>query len=212
MEQLNYSQVREMLLYIAEQIIASKPLLTQVDSQIGDGDHGIGMERGMKKAAEKLRSMEEGSDVYTLFQEMGKSMLMSMGGASGVIFSTLFTGGAAGKPASAVLDSQGLCALMEGGLQKIKERGRAQAGDKTMVDALEPAVACMKACAGSGNLRLMLDQAAQAAREGMEATKNYQAKYGRAKSLMERALGHQDAGATSTWIIFRSMAEYVQRL
>ncbi len=95
---------------------------------------------------------------------------------------------------------------MEGGLQKIKERGRAQAGDKTMVDALEPAVACMKACAGSGNLRLMLDQAAQAAQEGMEATKNYQAK------LMERALGHQDAGATSTWIIFRSMAEYVQRL
>ena len=94
MNQLNYSQVREMLLYIAEQIIASKPLLTQVDSQIGDGDHGIGMERGMKKAAEKLRSMEEGSDVYTLFQEMGKSMLMSMGGASGVIFSTLFTGGA----------------------------------------------------------------------------------------------------------------------
>ena len=105
-----------------------------------------------------------------------------------------------------------LCELMEGGLQKIKERGRAQAGDKTMVDALEPAVACMKACAGSGNLRLMLDQAAQAAQEGMEATKNYQAKYGRAKSLMERALGHQDAGATSTWIIFRSMAEYVQRL
>ena len=70
----------------------------------------------------------------------------------------------------------------------------------------------MKACAGSGDLCLMLDQAAQAAQEGMEATKNYQAKYGRAKSLMERALGHQDAGATSTWIIFRSMAEYVQRL
>ena len=95
---------------------------------------------------------------------------------------------------------------------QIKERGKAQVGDKTMVDALEPAVERMKSCAGTSDLGEMLSQAAEAAREGMEATKNYQAKYGRAKSLMERALGHQDAGATSTWIIFRSMAEYVQKL
>ena len=171
MEQLNYAQVRDMLLYVAEQIIDSKALLTEVDSQIGDGDHGIGMERGMKKAKEKLLSMESGSNVYALFQEMGKTMLMSMGGASGVIFGTMF-----------------------------------------MVDALEPAVERMKSCAGTSDLGEMLSQAAEAAREGMEATKNYQAKYGRAKSLMERALGHPDAGATSTWIIFRSMAEYVQKL
>ena len=92
MEQLNYAQVRDMLLYVTEQIIDSKALLTEVDSQIGDGDHGIGMERGMKKAKEKLLSMESGSNVYALFQEMGKTMLMSMGGASGVIFgSSLFT-------------------------------------------------------------------------------------------------------------------------
>ena len=135
MEQLNYAQVRDMLLYVTEQIIDSKALLTEVDSQIGDGDHGIGM-----------------------------------------------------------------------------ERGKAQVGDKTMVDALEPAVERMKSCAGTSDLGEMLSQAAEAAREGMEATKNYQAKYGRAKSLMERALGHQDAGATSTLIIFRSMAEYVQKL
>ena len=88
-----------MLLYVAEQIIDSKALLTEVDSQIGDGDHGIGMERGMKKAKEKLLSMESGSNVYALFQEMGKTMLMSMGGASGVIFGTMFMGGAKGKPA-----------------------------------------------------------------------------------------------------------------
>ena len=94
MEQLNYAQVRDMLLYVTEQIIDSKALLTEVDSQIGDGDHGIGMERGMKKAKEKLLSMESGSNVYALFQEMGKTMLMSMGGASGVIFGTMFMGGA----------------------------------------------------------------------------------------------------------------------
>ena len=178
MEQLNYAQVRDMLLYVAEQIIDSKALLTEVDSQIGDGDHGIGMERGMKKAKEKLLSMESGSNVYALFQEMGKTMLMSMGGASGVIFGTMFMGGAKGKPERSSLDGAALIELLEGSLaQTLAER-----------------------------------EAAEAAREGMEATKNYQAKYGRAKSLMERALGHQDAGATSTWIIFRSMAEYVQKL
>ena len=78
MEQLNYAQVRDMLLYVAEQIIDSKALLTEVDSQIGDGDHGIGMERGMKKAKEKLLSMESGSNVYALFQEMGNTLLLSM--------------------------------------------------------------------------------------------------------------------------------------
>lgn len=102
MEQLNYAQVRDMLLYVAEQIIDSKALLTEVDSQIGDGDHGIGMERGMKKAKEKLLSMESGSNVYALFQEMGKTMLMSMGGASGVIFGTMFMAGPRESPSAAV--------------------------------------------------------------------------------------------------------------
>ena len=212
MEQLNYAQVRDMLLYVAEQIIDSKALLTEVDSQIGDGDHGIGMERGMKKAKEKLLSMESGSNVYALFQEMGKTMLMSMGGASGVIFGTMFMGGAKGKPERSSLDGAALIELLEGSLAQIQDRGKAQVGDKTMVVALEAAVERMKSCAGTSDLGEMLSQAAEAAREGMEATKNYQAKYGRAKSLMERALGHPDAGATSTWIIFRSMAEYVQKL
>ena len=124
MEQLNYAQVRDMLLYVAEQIIDSKALLTEVDSQIGDGDHGIGMERGMKKAKEKLLSMESGSNVYALFQEMGKTMLMSMGGASGVIFGTMFMGGAKGKPERSSLDGAALIELLEGSLAQIKERAR----------------------------------------------------------------------------------------
>lgn len=120
-------------------------------------------------------------------------------------------GGAKGKPERSSLDGAALIELLEGSLAQIKERGKAQVGDKTMVDALEPAVERMKSCAGTSDLGEMLSRR-PSGREGMEATKNYQAKYGRAKSLMERALGHQDAGATSTWIIFRSMAEYVQKL
>lgn len=212
MKELNYGQVRAMLLRAADEIIQSKDLLTEIDSQIGDGDHGIGMERGMKKAKETLLSMETGENVYDLFQAMGKTMLMSMGGASGVIFGTLFLGGARNKPASATLDTAGMAALMSDSLAQIKERGKAQVGDKTMVDALEPAVERMKDLAPQGDWVEMMDQAAQAAQAGMEATKQYQAKYGRAKSLMERAIGHQDAGATSTWILLRAMADYVQSL
>ena len=154
--------------------------------------------------------MENGDNVFSLFQEMGKTMLMSMGGASGVIFGTLFMGGAKGKTASS-LTASGLISLMEDSLRSIQERGKAQTGDKTMVDALVPAVDSMKN-SGSDDLGELLSAAAEAARQGMEATKNYQAKYGRAKSLQERAIGYQDAGATSTWIIFRAMAEYVQSL
>lgn len=212
MKELNYGQVRAMLLRAADEIIQSKDLLTEIDSQIGDGDHGIGMERGMKKAKETLLSMETGENVYDLFQAMGKTMLMSMGGASGVIFGTLFLGGARNKPASATLDTAGMAALMSDSLAQIKERGKAQVGDKTMVDALEPAVERMKDLAPQGDWVEMMVQAAQAAQAGMEATKQYQAKYGRAKSLMERAIGHQDAGATSTWILLRAMADYVQSL
>lgn len=212
MEQLTYAQVREMLIYVADQVIGSKAFLTEIDSQIGDGDHGIGMERGMKKAKDKLETMESGANVYALFQEMGKTMLLTMGGASGVIFGTMFMGGAKGKAESATLNCAQFAELMADSLAQIKERGKAQVGDKTMVDALEPAVAAMQSSAARGDLFAMLSQAAEAARQGMENTKNYQAKYGRAKSLMERAIGHQDAGATSTWIIFRSMAEYVEKL
>ena len=166
----------------------------------------------MKKAKDKLATMENGTNVYALFQEMGKTMLLSMGGASGVIFGTMFMGGAKGKPESSTLNCVQLAELMADSLAQIKERGKAQVGDKTMVDALEPAAEAMKACAEKGDLSAMLAQAAEAARQGMENTKNYQAKYGRAKSLMERAMGHQDAGATSTWIIFRSMNEFVEKL
>lgn len=211
MRELNGEQVKSMLLYVAERVIDSKDFLTEVDSRIGDGDHGIGMERGMKNAREKLLGMGAVTDVYAPFFEMGRTMLMTMGGASGVIFGTMFSGGAKGKTPQKTMDCPRLAELMCGSLAKIKERGQAQPGDKTMVDAMQPAVEAMLACGGS-DLGEMLEQAASAAKQGMEATRDYQAKFGRAKSLMGRELGCQDAGATSVWIIFRSMGEYVKSL
>ena len=138
MRELNGEQVKAMLLHVADQVIASKDFLTEVDSQIGDGDHGIGMERGMKNAREKILEMEAVTDIYAPFFEMGRTMLMTMGGASGVIFGTMFSGGAKGKAAQETLDCPRLAGLMKGSLAKIKERGQAQPGDKTMVTLCSP--------------------------------------------------------------------------
>ena len=94
-------------------------------------------------------------------------------------------------------------------LAAIQERGKAEAGDKTMVDALEPAVEAMEESSGKG-LLAMLKAAEEAAAKGVEDTKKYQARFGRAKSLMERAVGYQDAGATSVWLILQGMREFVE--
>lgn len=206
MKTLSYSAARHMLMACADEIIKSKPYLTEIDSKIGDGDHGIGMAGGMQKALSKLETMADGENVYDLFQAMGKTMLMSMGGASGVIFGTFFSGGAKGKEPSAALDARAFAQLMADSLAEVQRRGKAEVGDKTMVDALKPAVDAMSAYAGE-DLGEMLSLAEEAAKEGVEQTKQYVAKFGRAKSLMERAIGYQDAGATSIWIILRAMRD-----
>ena len=130
-----------------------------------------------------------------------------MGGASGVIFGSMFLGGIKGYEKITELDGENLTKIMRGSLESIKTRGKAQVGDKTMVDALEPAVIAMEG-ADKEDLAALLKAAAEAAKEGVENTKKYVAKFGRAKSLMERAIGHQDAGATSVSIIFEAMYTY----
>lgn len=110
-----------------------------------------------------------------------------------------------------VLDGDGFARIMRGSLEAIKARGKANVGDKTMVDALEPAVIAMENSDRS-DLTALLGIAAKAAEEGVENTKNYIARFGRAKSLMERAIGYQDAGATSVSILFTSMYRYLQEL
>lgn len=207
--ELNVEDARNMLLYIADKIIANKPYLTEIDSAIGDGDHGIGMAGGMQKAKRKLLKLEDQENVYRIFEEAGQAMLMSMGGASGVIFGSLYLAGAKGMESKNVLTAFDLAEMEEKSLAAIQERGGAKVGDKTMVDALAPAVEALKKNADLGLLE-MLKQAEEAARIGMEDTKKYVAKFGRAKSLLERAIGHQDAGATSVYLIFQGMREFVE--
>ena len=136
-------------------------------------------------------------------------MLLSMGGASGVIFGSLYLAGAKGMEPKSVLTAEDVSEMEKKSLEAIKARGKAEPGDKTMVDALAPAVEAMEQ--GSGiSLLEMLKAAEAAAAQGVEDTKKYQAKFGRAKSLMERAIGYQDAGATSVWLILQGMREFVE--
>lgn len=207
--ELNAEDTRNMLLYIADKIIANKPYLTEIDSAIGDGDHGIGMAGGMQKAKKKLLKMAGEENAYQLFETAGQAMLMSMGGASGVIFGSLYLAGAKGMDPKSVITSKELADMEKKSLEAIQERGGAQVGDKTMVDALSPAVDALAANADKGLLE-MLKAAEKSAKQGVEDTKKYVAKFGRAKSLLERAIGHQDAGATSVYLIFQGMREFVE--
>ena len=207
--ELGAEDARNMLLYIAQKIRNKKEYLTEIDSAIGDGDHGIGMAYGMGRVQEKLLSMEGEKNAYRCFEAAGNAMLMSMGGASGVIFGSLYLAGSAGQEAKETLYPSDLAEMERKSLEAIQERGGAKVGDKTMVDALEPAVRAMAANKNHSLLE-MLRAAEDAAYKGMEETKKYTAKFGRAKSLMGREIGHQDAGATSVYLIFQGMREYVE--
>jgi dihydroxyacetone kinase phosphoprotein-dependent L subunit len=206
---LSADDCKALINYTADKIIESKPLLTEADSAIGDGDHGIGMELGMSQAKEKIAGLDAAGNAYKVFETAGMAMLVSMGGASGVIFGSMFQAGAKGASPKAELSAADIAGMFEKSLAAIKERGRANIGDKTMVDAFEPAVEAMKANAGLGMLK-MFESAEHAACEGMESTKNMTAKIGRSKSLMDRSVGFLDPGAVSVWIIIRSMREFVE--
>ncbi len=211
MKSLTTAQTAKLIISACDAIIENKPYLTEVDSKIGDGDHGIGMSGGMEKAKEALLEKRTFEDINSVFKITGMAMLNSMGGASGVIFGSMFLGGIKKLESYNELTGEIFTKIMRGSLDAIKERGKAQVGDKTMVDALEPAVIAMEN-ADKDDLVSLLAAAEAAALQGVENSKEYVAKFGRAKSLLERAIGCQDAGATSVSIIFKAMHSYVQSL
>lgn len=208
MKVLTVEQTTDMIIWACDEIIKNKPYLTEIDSRIGDGDHGIGMSGGMEKAKSALEEKRPFQDVNSVFKTTGMAMLNSMGGASGVIFGSMFLGGIKGLETITELDGDSMAKIMRGSLEAIKERGKAQVGDKTMIDALEPAVLALEK-GEKEDLAILLEAAKDGAYQGVENTKDYIAKFGRAKSLMERAIGYQDAGATSVFIIFDAMYKFV---
>ena len=209
-EKLDFRTAKAMLLRVADAVIDAEPMLTKIDSDIGDGDHGIGMKGGLKRAHTELMLLDDSENAYAPFSAAGSAMLMNMGGASGVIFGSMLMAGAADQPPKAALTAQDFAEMMGRSLEAIQSRGHAQVGDKTMVDALSPAVDAMRRCAGQG-IPAMLRAAEQAAHAGMESTRNFEAKFGRAKT-QGTTIGLQDAGAASVWVIFKAMADFAESL
>lgn len=177
--------------------------LIRLDTAIGDGDHGTNMDRGMQKALEKLRADPQ-PDPGSILKTVAMTLIATVGGAAGPLYGTLFLqlgGGLTDHPGA---DISAYAAAWRRALDAVQARGRAQAGDKTMVDALIPAVAALEQ---AGELDAGLRAAADAAREGMLATTPLVARKGRASYLGERSAGHQDPGATSTHYLFEAAAE-----
>jgi dihydroxyacetone kinase-like protein len=197
---------KNMMAYVAQKMVESEPVLTKFDQAIGDGDHGIGMERGFKAVGELLESDYQPEDVSKLLLKIGTTMMSTMGGASGAIFGTLFRSGAKSIKGTKELDTAALATFLAGGLQGVYERGGAKPGDKTMIDAL--VAAAEKAEKSTGSLTDSLPEIAKAAQQGVEATKDMIATTGKAKTLGERSLGHPDPGAMSMAFILQFMNEF----
>ena len=205
--QLTMEETREMFIYLCQKMEENKDLLTQADKAIGDGDHGIGMARGFEAVRQKLEGQKPAM-MDEMLKLIGLALMTSIGGAAGAIFATLFRGGAKSLAGHQIFDSKALSLMLVDGLQAVQDRGKANPGDKTMVDSLAPAALKSKEMS-LAPLAEALNAVAEAARQGMEKTKEMVATTGKAKTLGERSLGHPDPGAVSTYLILKFMAEYV---
>jgi phosphoenolpyruvate---glycerone phosphotransferase subunit DhaL len=203
------AQVVRWLEKLAEVYAENKQFLTQLDSDIGDADHGINMDRGFRKVAEKLPSVAD-KDISTVLKTTGMTLMSTVGGASGPLYGTFFMRGATAADGMAELDSAGLTAVLEAGVEGLVKRGRAVLGDKTMIDAWLPAIEAMKTAAAEGRETVdVLAAAVDAAEQGVQDTIPLQARKGRASYLGERSIGHQDPGATSSWLMLRALLEVI---
>jgi dihydroxyacetone kinase-like protein len=200
------SEVREWISRYAAAIAEHRDELVALDRAIGDGDHGTNMDRGMRKALEKLDTIE-GDDIGAILKTVGMALVSSVGGAAGPLYGTLFLQMGMATAGRGELDLAGWTDALEAGVKGVQARGKAELNDKTMVDALVPAVAALREAGGNrADLGEALRQAAQAAAEGMRATIPLEARKGRASYLGPRSKDHQDPGATSSHLLIEAAA------
>ncbi len=198
--------VLEWLREYAGVIAKNSQYLTQLDAAIGDADHGANMNRGFQAVLTKLPGLSD-KDIATVLKTVGMTLISTVGGAGGPLYGTFFiqAGSAvAGKPELSLEDWS---AALDSAVQGIKARGKAEPGDKTMVDALVPAAEAVRAAvAENAPIGEALKKSAQAAEDGMKATIPLVARRGRASYLGERSAGHQDPGATSSFLMLDAAA------
>lgn len=209
-DQVDTTIVRDWLDRFGEVIRDQRAHLTELDSAIGDGDHGVNMARGMTAVGEALNGLDDDATLAELSKKVGMALVSKVGGASGPLYGTFFLrfGTGTGTDDVDVLDGSGLADALQAALDGVVARGKAERQDKTMVDAIGPAVdALREAVDDDQSIAAATAAAADAADEGRDATEPLVARKGRASYLGERSAGHIDPGAASSALLFRALAD-----
>jgi dihydroxyacetone kinase-like protein len=203
-------QILAWLTKTAEVLLENKTYLTELDSAIGDADHGINMERGFKKVMAQLPGVAE-SDIGNILKTTGMALISSVGGAAGPLYGTLYMRAGMSLSGKQELTKEDMVTMLQAAVDGVVQRGKANLGDKTMVDALTPALVAYKETVEvqGGDLVEGLQHAVAAAEQGMKDTIPMLAKKGRASYLGERSIGHQDPGATSSYLILKVLLDSV---
>ena len=200
-------QILQWLQTVAVVLEQNKDYLTELDAAIGDADHGINMNRGFQKVVSQLPSVAD-KDIGTILKTVSMTLISSVGGASGPLYGTMFLRSSTAVAGKSELTDEDMVALLQAFVDAIIQRGKANLGDKTMLDALSPASETFKqAVADGASTQEALQQAVAAAQEGMKNTIPLVAKKGRASYLGDRSMNHQDPGATSVYLILNTLLE-----
>ena len=204
---ISYGEVVAWIHRFADVIKEQREYLTRLDTAVGDADHGTNMDRGMRAALERVDAVQ-GDDISAALKGVGMALVSKVGGAAGPLYGTMFLQMANAAGDASEVDLAGWTQMLAAGLKGVQMRGKAEPGDKTMVDALTPAVEALERAQQDGaELSTALEQSAQAAREGMEKTVPMVARKGRASYLGERSAGHQDPGATSSYLLLQAAVD-----
>jgi dihydroxyacetone kinase-like protein len=188
-------------------VAENRAYLTQLDSAIGDADHGTNMDRGFKAVMQKMPEMAD-KDIGTIFKTVGMTLLSTVGGAGGPLYGTLFLRAGMSTTGKMELSLAEWTEAVDAALTGVVMRGKAEIGDKTMVDALTPALNALKEAVAAGNaLETALQASTAAAEQGLKSTIPLVARKGRASYLGERSAGHQDPGATSSYLLLKAASD-----
>ena len=203
-------QIVQWLQAFASEIQQNKDYLTELDAAIGDADHGINMDRGFQKVITQLPNVTD-KDIGSILKTVSMTLISSIGGASGPLYGTLFLRASTAVAGKEELTEANMQKLLQAGLEGVLQRGKAQLGDKTMVDVLFPAaIAFQEAVSGGKNMSEAMQQMVAVAEQAMKDTIPMIAKKGRASYLGERSIGHQDPGATSCYLMLKSLLDSYQ--
>lgn len=203
--------IKEAISVIGNAIIENKIFLTDLDQAIGDGDHGINMARGFETVISKIDALADDADGNTILKTVGMGLLSSVGGASGPLYGTAFLRAATLMKDKTTVDLPLAIEMLNAAIKGIQDRGKAVQGEKTMLDVLIPVKNSLEESSEQQKSIIeALDKAVIVAKESVEYTKTIIATKGRASYLEERSIGHQDPGATSSYIMLESLTNYLK--